>query len=173
MAFKFPKVEVTRVNLKPLVPIRDLERINPAKVLKSLQREVLQQIRHELLQGAFSNRAKKALYNGVEIKVGPSSITVIAKHPAFRPLLEGQKPGQMTWLTKAKGPIPIVTEEGEVIFRSATPRSMENGSWYHPGRQPTLVLERAREAAREIIKKRVKSNIQRQVRAIATKAGRR
>ena len=89
------------------------------------------------------------------VKTGPSSITITAKHPAFMPLLDGQKAEQMAWLTKARRPIPIITEEGELIFRSATPRSMQRGSWYHPGRKPTTVIERARKEARAVVKKRI------------------
>lgn len=164
MAYKLPKVEVGRINLKPLVPPGELERINPHKVLRSLQQSVLKRIRNKILQGTFSDRAKKALYSGVKVKVGPNSITVVALHPAFRPLLEGQRAGQMRWLLKAKRPIPIVTEEGELIFRNASPRSMDNGSWYHPGRKPTNILEKARKEAREVIREKVRKDLQKQMR---------
>lgn len=163
--FKPPKVEVTRINLRPLVSQQELERISPERVLRGLQQSILKRIRSKLLQAPFSDRAKKALYRGVEVRVGKNSVTVVAKHPAFRPLLEGQKPQQMRWLTRAKRPIPIITDEGELIFRSATPRSMENGSWYHPGRKPTDIIERAREEAREAIRENVARDIRRQIRA--------
>ena len=160
---KYPRVEVRRINLKPLIPAGELDRINPARVLKSLQREVLRKIRFHILQETFSDRAKAALYSGVKVVVGPSSIKVVATHPAFRPLLEGQRSGQMTWLTRAKRPIPIVKDDGTVIFRNASPRSMENGSWYHPGRQPTRVIDRARAEARDVVKKRVRKDLFRQI----------
>lgn len=167
--FKGPKIEVTRVNLRPLVSQQDLERVSPERVLRGLQQSILKRIRSKLMQAPFSDRAKKALYSGVEVRVGRNSITVVAKHPAFRPLLEGQKPQQMRWLTRAKKPIPIVTEDGEVIFRSATPRSMENGSWYHPGRRPTNIIEKAREEAREAIRENVARDIRKQIRAAFAK----
>lgn len=169
MAYKFPKIEVQRVNLKPLIAPGDLQKINTKKVLRSLQQSVLKRIRHKILQSTFSDRAKKALYHGVSVKVGPSSITVVAKHPAFRPLLEGQRPGQMKWLLKAKGPIPIITEDGELIFRNATPRSMENGAWYHPGREATTILEKARDEARKVIREKVRIDLQRQMRVAMTR----
>jgi len=172
MAYKYPKIEVGRINLKPLVPPNALEKINVSKTLRSLQQSVLKRIRHKILQTTFSQRAKKALYNGVEVRVGPRSITVVAKHPAFRPLLEGQRSGQMRWLLKARGPIPIITEEGELIFRSATPRSMDNGSWYHPGRQSTTVIERARKEAREVIREKIRKTLKEQVRAAMTRSSR-
>ncbi len=165
MTFKYPSPTIARINLRPLVPPRALENLNVAKVLRSLQRETLKQIRHKILQETFSDRAKKALYYGVSVQIGPSSIKVIAKHPAFRPLVEGQKPRQMRWLLKARRPIPIITETGELIFRSATPRSMDNGSWYHPGRQPTTIIERARKEAREVLKVRLAKSLRQQIRA--------
>lgn len=169
--FQPPKLEVTRVNLKPLVNPQDLERISPERILRGLQQSVLKRLRSKILESsALSNRAKKALYNGIKVKVGPKSITLIATHPAFKPLLQGQKPRQMSWLTKAKAPIPIVTDTGEVIFRSATPRSMENGSWYHPGREPTTIIEKARKEAREAIRTNVARDLRRQIRAAAQKA---
>jgi hypothetical protein len=165
MAFKYPKVEIQRINLRPLLGVGDLQRVNPAKILRSLQQSVLKRIRDKILQETFSFRAKKALYRGVSVKVGPNSITVIAKHPAFRPLLEGQRAGQMRWLLKSKKPIPIVTDDGTLIFRNATPRSMANGSWYHPGRKPTTVLERAKKEAREVIREKIGADLRKQIRA--------
>jgi len=150
-----PKVKVGRINLKPLIPKGTLESFDTKKVLRSISREIVKKLKENILKEAFSDRAKKALTQAIGIKTGPSSITVIAKHPAFMPLLDGQKAEQMTWLTKARRPIPIITDDGELIFRSATPRSMERGSWYHPGREPTTVMERARKEARAVVKKRI------------------
>jgi hypothetical protein len=169
--FKAPKVEVNRINLKPLISQQDLERISPERILRGLQQSVLKRLRTKILGASqLSNRAKKALYNGMVVRVGPRSITVVATHPAFKPLLQGQKSGQMTWLTKARAPIPIVTDTGEVIFRSASPRSMENGSWYHPGREPTTIIERARKEAREAIRENVAKDLRKQIRAAVQKA---
>lgn len=172
MSFKFPDVRVQRINFKPLVPDGGLQQIDPQRTLKRLQREVLKAIQKHLQQEPFSHRAKRALKEGMETRLGPNSITVIAKHPAFRPLLEGQHSGQMTWLTKARAPIPIITDEGELIFRSATPRSMQNGSWYHPGRKPTTVLEKARAEARGVLKKKISADIRKQIKAAAARAKR-
>lgn len=151
-----PGPKVTRVNLKPLIPEGTLEDFNPERFLQKLERLTLRNIERNIRQEAFSPAAKKRLIEGMRVERGPKSITVIATDPAFRPLLEGQKPGQMRWLVKAQRPIPIVLDSGELIFRSATPQSMSNGSWYHPGRKPTTVIERAKEAARETVKKEIK-----------------
>jgi hypothetical protein len=153
-----------RINLRPLIPQGAVD-IDAKKVLKSAQREILKALRTEIQGEAFSPRAKRALKNGVGTKLGPNSITIIAKHPAFFPLVEGQKREQMTWLTKATRPIPIELDNGELIFRNATPRSMSMGSWYHPGRRGTTVIERARKAARKVLKGRLSKELQRQLRA--------
>lgn len=159
-----PKLKVGRINLKPLASPEELQRFKPERVLKSLQRDVLKSIKGKIMQETFSPEAKRLLLRSVTTKIGPSSLTVIAKHPAFIPLLKGQKPGQMRWLTKARRPIPIVLDSGELIFRSATARSMRNGSWYHPGRRPTTVIERARKEARAEVRKRIKKELAKQFR---------
>lgn len=156
---------VFRINLKPLISTRGTGEISTKKVLQGVQREILKAVRDEVHASAFSSRAKRALAEGIGTKMGPNSVQIIAKHPAFFPLLEGRKKRQMKWLTKARRPIPIILDNGEMIFRSATPRSMSRGRWYHPGRQPTTILERARKRVREIIKKRLTKEVQRKLRA--------
>lgn len=170
--FKYPKISVTRINLRPLIPPGALERVNPQRILKSVQREVTRKIQSKILQSTFSHRAKVALRDGFEIRRGANSITVVAKHPAFRPLLEGRRLRQMRWLVKAQRPIPIITDTGELIFRNATPRSMDNGSWYHPERKPTTILERARDESREVIKERIAKEIRREIRTALARARR-
>lgn len=155
-------LKVTYTKLGPLLPSGFA--LNPDRVLKSLQRQVLRKMRGKLLQATFSDRAKRALSQGVKVKIGPRSVTVIATHPAFLPLLRGQEKGQMTWLTKARAPIPIVTDEGKLIFRSATPKSMSDGKWIHPGREPTTIIERAREEARQVVKEKLAVEFRRQLR---------
>lgn len=162
---------VTSAKLKPLIP-RGLNRFSPDRVLRSLEREILKNLRGKILQEAFSPRAKRALTRGVKVIYGPKSITVIATHPAFKPLLQGQRTGQMTWLTKARGPIPIVTDEGKLIFRSATAKSMKDGKWIHPGHEPTTVIERAKEEARKTIKARMAKELRKQMRESLRSAAR-
>lgn len=162
--FAYPNVKVTRVNLRPLLPPGTLERVNAQRVLKKVQRAVLKQVQHQILQSTLSHRAKLALKSGFEVQRRTSSVVVIAKHPAFRPLLEGRKRRQMKWLVKATRPIPIITDTGELIFRNATARSMKDGSWYHPKRESSTVLEKATKAAREIIKDQLKKEFKLEIR---------
>jgi hypothetical protein len=161
-----------RFNFKPLVPAGALDKVDPRKVMQMTQREVLKQIRERIQEGAFSQRAKIALSRGLRTKIGKSSITVIATHPAFFPLLQGRKREQMSWLTKATRPIPIILDNGEMIFRNASPRSMAEGRWYHPGRANSLIIDKAREATREVVKRRVGKALLRQLQYSMHKANR-
>lgn len=162
---------VARVNYKPLLKAEDLERLRPERVLKSLRREILKQIKVEIMKAAFTTAARRRLLRGFKVTVGEKSIKVEAIDPAFKALLGGQRAQQMTWLTKARKPIPIILDNGNVIFRNATPRSMKNGSWYHPGRQAHTVIEKARKAAREVMRKRLKQELAKQLRAAIQRAG--
>lgn len=154
---------IFRINLKPLIP-KDAFKVDTAKVLRSTQREILRAIRSEITAQPFSRRAKQALATGMTTRVQKSSVLVIARHPAFLPLIQGKKKQQMKWLTKAVRPIPIVLDSGEVIFRNATPRSMSAGRWYHPGHKKTNVLDKAREKARGIVRDRLQRVMLKQMR---------
>lgn len=156
-----PKVRIDRVYLKPLT--RQMANVDPAVALRRLKNEMLKRIRRALTQETFSKAAKKALSKALTIKVGASSLTITAHHPAWKPLVEGQKKGPMTWLKKAKAPIPIVTETGEVIFRTATAKSLANGKWVHPGRPKSPFYDRAREEARKFLKENLAGEISRQI----------
>jgi hypothetical protein len=93
------------------------------------------------------------------VEVGPSSLTLYSRHPAFTYLMRGQRKGQMRWLTKARAPIPIITDEGKLIFRSATIKSMRDGKWIHPGRPPYDFVETAKKEAKSQIRKAIISEV--------------
>jgi hypothetical protein len=156
-------IHVKSTYLKPLMPERFAD-LSPNTVLRTLKTEMLRRIKAQLTQTTFSDRAKKALAKAVKIEVHESSLRITANHPAWRPLVEGQRSGQMTWLTKARRPIPIVTETGEIIFRSATPKSMSDGKWVHPGRAPSNFIEKARQEAREFMRTKLFREFQNQLR---------
>jgi len=169
-----PFVTVGRINFRPLVPsAAALRRIDPDAVLRKLKADVVKRVKANIMmQTTFSTRAKAALSKALKVVVGPSSIQITANHPAFRPLVMGWRPGQMVWLVKARAPIPIITETGKLIFRSATPKSMANGRWVHPGHAPTTIIEKARREARAYIKAAIRRDLQKQVKAAFQKAHR-
>jgi hypothetical protein len=162
MADPPPTLKIKSTYLSPLTG--GLKNVDVTHALRLLQREMLKRIKAKLTQTTFSVRAKKALSEAVDIEVHKSSVVITAKHPAWKALVNGQRAGQMKWLVKAKRPIPIVTETGKIIFRSATPRSMADGKWMHPGRTPSDFLEKARQEARAFMRDKLYREYVNQVR---------
>lgn len=146
---------------------------SPEKALQRVKSSVLYRLRDKLMQSVFSVRAKKALSRSLVAVVGPSSLTFYSKHPAFTQLLKGQKKGQMTWLTKARAPIPIITESGELIFRTASIKSMRDGKWIHPGRKSYDFMETAKKEAKEQIRKAIVIEMRRVAESVAANAKKR
>jgi len=138
------------------------------KALRMLNKSILTRIRSEIGKLAFSAEARRMLAAAVHVEIKASSLVVTVHHPAFKALIMGQKKQQMTWLLKAKTPIPIITERGEVIFRTATARSMAGGGWVHPGRPSTGLIEKVKIEAKAAIKKRIVADIRRRLKEMAT-----
>lgn len=159
----------TRVYLKPLLP-RNYEPVDTEATLKRSKQDLLRRIKRKLMATTFSDRAKKSFAKALKIEVKESSLVIIGRHPGFGPLLRGQKYGQMKWLVKAKRPIPIVKDDGELIFRNATSRSMANGHWIHPGRQPQDFVERAKAESREFLKTKFKKEVKQRLRSAWVRA---
>lgn len=141
----------------------------PERAMTQLKNEVLYRVKKKLQQSQLSERAKKAFAKTISVRLGPSSIIVETNHPALIRLIEGQKKGQMRWLLKSKVPIPIITDAGELIFRNATPRSMNNGKWIHPGRNPQTFVDVAKKEAKDLVKKRLLEELKRTVRSASKK----
>lgn len=160
----------TRIYMKPLLP-SNFE-VDAEKVLKRTKRNLFKRIKAELQQETFSDAAKKAFAKAMKIEVKPSSLRVTATHPAFAPMVKGQKSEQMGWLTKADRPIPIITETGKLIFRSATARSMKDGKWIHPGRKPSTFIDTAKKETREHIKKVLRKEAAKELRMALQRAAR-
>lgn len=163
MAIRAPKVTVGRIYLKPLLPEDFEDQLDPGRILQGLRRELAKRVRNAIrTQDTFTDKAKTALAKAVRIEIQQSSVQITVRHPAWKPMVLGMQQQQMKWLTKARAPIPIITDTGELIFRSATPRSMADGKWVHPGYQKTNLLEKARKEVRTLIRDRA----ERQLRAI-------
>lgn len=169
-----PFAKIMAVYGKPLVderrsPLLDEDSlgVDVQKALRMLNRSILRRIRAEIQKLAYSAEARKLLAAAVKIEIKASSLVVSVNHPAFKPLIMGQKKQQMTWLLKSKAPIPIITERGEVIFRTASARSMASGGWVHPGRPSTGIVDKVKMEAREAIKQRIAADIRRRLREAA------
>lgn len=155
-----PKAQVKAIYKKPLAG--DMQG-DVESVLKRLKTHFLRRLKSKLQQTTFSHAAKSSLAKAMRVEVKKSSILLTVKHPAWRPLIEGQKKGPMVWLKRAKAPIPIITETGKLIFRSATPKSFANGKWIHPGRKSSNFVEIARKESREWAKKAFKPLIAKEI----------
>jgi len=160
MAMRPPKITVGRVYLKPFMPEGFEDKLDPDRILNTLKRDILKRIKKAIqTQDTFSDRAKTALAKALKIEIQASSVRVTVNHPAWRPMVLGRKEQQMSWLVKSRSPIPIVTDTGKVIFRSATPKTMADGKWVHPGYQKTDLIEKARKDAREYVREKVAEQI--------------
>ena len=135
-----------------------------AAALDKLSAEILKRVRAQIKQTVFSPAAKRRLSKALSTRIKAASLQVVVKDPLWGYLLGGQRKQQMKWLQKAAAPIPIVTESGKVIFRSATARSMADGRWIHPGRKPQDVVTVAVKEARAVIKKRLARELASQLR---------
>ncbi len=136
---------------------------SPERAMTRLRNEILYRIKKKLQASQLSERAKKAFAKTITVRLSKSSIIIEAKHPALMKLIQGQKKGQMRWLMKAQAPIPIITDAGELIFRNATPRSMSNGKWVHPGRDPRTFIDLAKQEAKAVVKERLLEELRRTV----------
>jgi hypothetical protein len=171
-----------RVRMRPLMPDRMRGVGDMEYALRQASRVLMRRLKSKLMQTPFSPRAKSALAKAMKIEIKPKSLVVIAKHPAFQALIQGRRRRQMMWLRKARTPIPIITETGKLIFRSANARSLtwRNGpmtgpnvgakkGWVHPGRPQSDFVERAKQEAREFLTEKFKKEMARQIRESLTK----
>lgn len=75
-------------------------------------------------------------------KVEKDGITLLCSWPWITPILEGQKPFKMTWLTQQRGVnlVPFI-KRGHVEFRT-TPATIGE-AWIHPGMARHTFIQRA------------------------------
>lgn len=163
-----PEFTVSRVYGKPLT--KALQGVRLERAFQLLSRDILKRVRAKILQTAFSDAAKKRLAKALKVKVGPSSLQIVVKDPLWRYLLDGRKEREMTWLRKARKPIPIVTETGKVIFRSGQPGVVQSGPregatprWYFPGRDPVDVMSHALKESRKVIRAKLAKEVAQQM----------
>ena len=150
--------------------------------MRIARRDLMRRLKRKLTQTTFSDRAKVAFAKALRIETKPASLVVTVNHPAFGPLVRGQRKRQMTWLKRARRPIPIITETGKLIFRSAHARSLtwtqgpatgpnvgKKRGWRHPGREPNDFVEQAKAEARDFLKEKLKKELVAEVRRSLTK----
>ena len=125
----------------------------PDKVLRERLKATLPGVMERaIMDSALSKRAKQSLMTSLKVKVLKDAVVITSNHPGFKALVEGQREGPMKWLRNADAPIPIVLDSGEVIFRTATAKSMRDGSWVHPGRKSSGILAKVKKESIKHVK---------------------
>jgi hypothetical protein len=168
---------VAQMRIFPLMPRNFSSQSSIDAALRVARRDLMRRLKAKLGQTAFSRRAKEAFAKALKIETKAASLVVTVNHPGFSPLVDGRRRKQMTWLKKARRPIPIITETGELIFRSAHAGSLTwtNGpmtgpnvgkkrGWRHPGRDPEDFVDRAKEDAREFLRGKLTQEFMKELR---------
>ena len=121
------------------------------KALKKLGPIAIEEIKNELDRHSF-DRPPTNLKESFSYEIKGSQLVIKSDHPAATFLEEGVEEHQMDYLTKSPKPIPIMKDNGEVIFRKATPQTMADGKWFHPGINGMNFIEKAIQDARQRVK---------------------
>ena len=147
-----PLVRDTGIELDDKVDMSDL--------LEEVGKDAIKAIQKEIGRASFKGQPTR-LKNSFSYRIeGKSTLVIESNHEAAQYLNRGVRAHQMKYLVNSKGPIPIVLDNGSVIFRNATPKSMRDGKWYHPGIRGKHFLDRGVEKARAEMKDTVKKDIQ-------------
>lgn len=140
---------------KPLLgDIPDEHQIEKLKneALERAGKYAVEEVKKEIKRSSW-NRKPNDLIDSFSYEVKGSTMIIKSDHPATKYVDKGVKPHQMIYLEKAKRPIPIITDSGDVIFRTPSSQSMKDGGWQHPGFKGKHFLDRGVEKARERVKK--------------------
>lgn len=143
--------------------------VTPQRALELVRKRILRKIRSRLMRSRLSDRAKRSFAQSLSVRVTKNRLSVLSSHPGFRHQLRGQRKGVMSWLLKAKKPIPIELESGEVIFRTVTAKSMTDGRWVHPGRDRHGFVEAAKREVTAEIKEMLVSTMRKAFRKVHPK----
>jgi hypothetical protein len=128
------------------------------KALQKIGPIAIHEIKKELDRHSFKSpptRLKKSFTYSIQ----DNQLIIRSDHPAATFLEEGVRKHQMTYLNKEgeeSKTIPIMKDDGRVIFRQATEQTMEDGSWFHPGIQGEHFIEKAVDRARQRVKREMK-----------------
>lgn len=141
--------------VKGVVSPEEIEK-EKQKALERAGKYALEEIKKEINRAAWKS-SPSDLINSFSYEVKDSSIEIKSDHEAVKYQDKGVKPHQMIYLQKAKNPIPIMTEKGEVIFRNASSQSLKGGGWQHPGFKGKNFIDRGVSKAKEKVKEEIKN----------------
>ena len=130
MALKFRIQIKTKRKRKPPQRLRKQYKKNFQDVLRKIGQKGVNNIRSEIKKRELIKTGD--MYGSVGYKMTPQGVRFSVADPA--PYLEkGIRKHQMKYLMKSKSPIPIDVGDANMIFRWASPKSMSEGKWVHPG----------------------------------------
>jgi hypothetical protein len=138
---KFTEAEIQKLRKEALEKAGDA-------AIKAFQKEV---------KRASWNKTPKRLLESFTASIGDDGLTISSDHPAAKYLDKGVKPYQMTHLTKNPRPIPIIADNGEVIFRQPSSEMMSDGSWRHPGIKGKHFLDKGKKEASKAVSEEMKN----------------
>jgi len=142
-------------------PLKDTS--SPSKnFLETLGPVVLREVKAEIRRTSFQGLPVKLL-DSFSYQVQNGQLVISSSHPAAVYLNRGVKAYQMTHLTKARRPIPIITDQGKVVFRTATKASMAKGGWRHPGFRGKNFMERGAKRAMDKVKQQAMAQTRDQI----------
>ena len=119
-------------------------------VLDYAGREAIMLIHKEIDRSSWKHPPEN-IKKSFSYKVGNRSVTITSTHRAakllrtYGPLDKGVKTHQMSPPRKK---VPIMLDDGRLIFRDMTIRSLADGRWIHPGYHGKHFLRRGADKAR-------------------------
>lgn len=140
------------------------------EALERAGKYAVEEIQREIKRSSWNNKPTRLL-DSFDYEVSGSTMVIKSDHPAAKYLNKDVQPHQMIYLERAKRPIPIITDDGEVIYRTASSQSMADGSWQHPGIKGKHFLDRGVEKARERVKEELVKEYQDLVRKALVSSG--
>lgn len=130
MAQKYRVHIKTKRKRKPPERLRREYKAEFQNVLRKIGMKGINNIKSEIKKRKLFKTGD--MYASTNYKMTPQGVRFIVDDPA--PFLEkGIRKHQMRYLLKAKRPIPVNVDAMNVVFRWATPKSMNEGKWKHPG----------------------------------------
>lgn len=118
-----------------------------SQVLDYAGREALALIRKEIDRSSWKHPPEN-LKKSFSFKVGNKTVSLSSTHKAAKFLENGVKRHQMSPPRRA---VPIITDDGRLIFRNMSIRSLADGRWIHPGYHGKHFLRRGADRARRRI----------------------
>jgi hypothetical protein len=124
-----------------------------AKILNQIAHKSVKIFRQEITKRHLINTSN--LIDSVGAKIFKNSVTIDIGADYASILNDGVRRHKMTYLVN-KGPIPIKTNNGRLIFRVATNKNIKKDKWTHPGFKRgkgffDVSVDKIEDACREII----------------------